>query len=209
MDSGFDLSCTEMVDKLTRFQERIAKDDLVVFFFSGHGVQWKEQNYLIPIDNESLLTNPSMYGLHSISTQSTLATMMENEPFAVIFLLDCCRISGSNDQQHKGKKKAMIMNSEPMNSIAMKGVVGSLIAFACGPDAATFDTSPNKRNGLFTYHLLKHLTKPDFKVEEMMCLVCDVVYEDSDGTLFTHRTVCLRTSNVYFNAGEAHTSRRK
>ena len=200
--TGCDKSYADMIDMITRFQRDIKENDLIVFFFSGHGVEWSGQNYLLPIDNQRIIKNPDICKYHAICAQETLNLMIAERPFSVIFLLDCCRLDISDS---RGKSKATMMKSSSDNFMTMKGVAGSLIAFACGPDQKTYDKSPNPRNGLFTYHLLKHITESNLKVEEMMCRVCDGVYEDSGEEQYVHRTSSLRTTNVYFNAEEQTT----
>ncbi|CAF4433314.1 unnamed protein product [Rotaria magnacalcarata] len=52
----------------------------------------------------------------------------------------------------------------------------TLIAFACAPGTVAIDGSPNNRNGLYTFHLLKHVTQPGKDIIE---IVTDVGYEVS------------------------------
>ena len=191
----YNLTFKQMLIIINKFTDDIEENDLVVFFFSGHGVQWNEHNYLIGIDNQCLVDHPQMYEKHSISAQETLNSMMEQKPFAVIFLLDCCRLPVNINR----RSKAMTPKDESRNFAPMKGVVGSLIAFACGPNEETLDNSPDKRHSLFTCHLLKYIAAPNMKVEEMMARVCEGVHKDSGGRMYTYRLSCLCTTEVYFN----------
>jgi hypothetical protein len=49
---GTDLGRDQMEDVLIKFEGDIYKADAALFFFAGHGLQVKGQNYLIPIDAE-------------------------------------------------------------------------------------------------------------------------------------------------------------
>jgi uncharacterized caspase-like protein len=183
----------DMIDKINDFIEKIVETDIVVFFFSGHGTEWQDKNYLIPIDNTRLSERPDRHANFAVPAQAILESMKKKKPFSIVFLLDCCRV-------HIEGIKAISIPSDPTGFTMIKGVAGSLIVFACGPDEKTFDRSRNDRNSLFTYHLLEHIAEPNLKLEEMMCRVCDGVYEDSAGQLYTYRISSLRTSNIYFNS---------
>jgi uncharacterized caspase-like protein len=199
---GLDLTYMEMIQKILQFQRQINKDDLVVFFYSGHGVQWEDQNYLIAIDNKCLSDDSEMYRHYAIRAQLTLESMAKRRPCAVIFLLDCCRNYLIENQALSSMPlvKAVQENAANIGLASMKGVAGSLIAFACGANEATLGNSKNGRNSMFTYHLLKHITEPNLKIEEMMCRVCNEMFENTDGESCSYRLSSLRTPNVYFNS---------
>jgi uncharacterized caspase-like protein len=194
-----DQTYRDMVSLITRFQNQICEGDLVVFFFSGHGVQWNNENYLVPIDNESFADNPNMYEYYAVSVQKTLESIKESQPHAIVFLLDCCRRIPKENRKLGGRSKATIPKSDSTDCMSIKGVQGSLIAFACGPDEETFDRSPNNRNSIFTYHLLQYIAEPDLKIEEMMCRVSDGIYNANDEKIYAYRLSTLRTSEIYFN----------
>ncbi|CAF3451007.1 unnamed protein product, partial [Rotaria sp. Silwood2] len=117
--------------------------------------------------------------------------MESKQPSTIVFLLDCCRI------RMEGVKGDSEAGSQSVSTIT--GIKGSYIVFACGPNQKTYDKSRDNRHGLFAHHLLKHITKPNLKIDEMMCLVCDGVHQDSKEEIFVHRSSSLRTSEVYFN----------
>ncbi|CAF4954733.1 unnamed protein product, partial [Rotaria socialis] len=106
--------------------------------------------------------------------------MKERKPFAIVFLLDCCRV---RVEDAKGNPP----QSDSTSATTIKGVAGSLTVFACGSNEIAFERSKNDRNSLFTYHLLQHIDEPNLKIEEMMSRVCDGVYEDSNEQLYTCR----------------------
>ena len=190
---GLDLTYKQMIQKILQFQRQIDKNDLVIFFYSGHGVQSGDRNYLIGIDNRCLSEDSDMYQYHAIHVQSTLESMMKHRPCAVIFLLDCCRNYITKELQE---------NVTNNNLTSMKNVVGSMIVFACAPDEVTMANSKNGRNSLFTYYLLKYITQPNLKIDEMMCHICNQMFEDTDGKSCSYRISSLRTPDIYFNTLE-------
>jgi uncharacterized caspase-like protein len=96
--------------------------------------------------------------------------------------------------------KSVQENAPNTGLASMKGAAGSLIAFACGPNETALENSKNGRNSKFTYYLLKHIVEPNLKVDEMMCRVCNEMFEDTDGQSCSYRLSSLRTPNVYLNA---------
>lgn len=191
------LTYAKMSETILDFIKKIKRGDLVVFFFSGHGTQLNERTYLIPIDNPWFVDKPDLCKSLATCAQTTLDSMVmaEEKPFAVIFLLDCCR---GIIESSVGKKGGTITGNLK-NFIPMQAHKGSLVVYACGPNQKALDCSRNKRNGLFTYHLLQHIDERNLKVEEMMARVCGGVDKDTNGELQVHRSSCLSTPDVYFN----------
>jgi uncharacterized caspase-like protein len=49
---GTNLICEQMDLMIEEFSNTICSGDLVLFFFSGHGRQLNDQNFLIPVDDD-------------------------------------------------------------------------------------------------------------------------------------------------------------
>ena len=81
-----------MLILIEEFIASITENDLIVFFYSGHGKKLDQDNDLIPTDNECLAKYPVIHSQHSISVNRTINRTMKRKPFVIIFLLDCCRI---------------------------------------------------------------------------------------------------------------------
>lgn len=118
--------------------------------------------------------------------------MMVQKPLAVIFLLDCCRsYCMINEALTRGESRSDGLS-------AMADVRGSLIAFACAPNKTASDGSDNHRNGIFTAHLLKHITEPNTTIEKIMTKVCDGVVNESKHEQWPFRVSSLR-QDIYLN----------
>jgi hypothetical protein len=68
----------------------VESNDFIIFFFAGHGIQWGDQNFLLPCDNNKITTGEDMQR-YAINAQSTVDGIAEKNPYLVLFLLDCCR----------------------------------------------------------------------------------------------------------------------
>lgn len=90
--------------------------------------------------------------------------------------------------------------ADSMACITNEAEAGCLIAFACGPNEAAVDKSPNQRNSLLTYHLLQHITEPNLKIDEIVKRTNDGILKDANGQLPNHQSGDLHTSIIYLNS---------
>jgi hypothetical protein len=135
---GTDLICEQMDLMIEEFSNTICSGDLVLFFFSGHGRQLNDQNFLIPVDDDRIRNGIDLK-YRAINAQSTLERIMNHRPSAAIFFLDCCCIYMlPNEAGTRGPRSIGGLST-------MQPTAGSLIAFACGADKTTLNGSSNGR----------------------------------------------------------------
>ena len=188
---GTNLTFHKMTKRIHEFAYETKADDLVIFFFAGHGTQWTDQNFLIPVDDDQI-KHPEMVKQQAINVQDTLTMIMSHNPFAVIILLDCCRsYLFPNEATNR-----TLLNRGGLS--AMKQIAGSLIVFACDANQTTPDQSSTKKNGLFTTHLLKHIARPNMSIDEVMTRVCADIVDETNGGQRPYRLSCL-SRVVYLN----------
>jgi uncharacterized caspase-like protein len=166
----------DMYDCIRDFTASIKHNDFIIFFFAGHGVQWGDQNFLLPCNNHKIRSGDDMY-FYAINAQKIVDEMAKMNPHIVLFLLDCCRSywmppktsdARGPDQQVVGLQQ-------------MKAPRQTLIAFACAAGEVVSDLSSTSGNGLFTKYLIKHLTTPGVHIETILLRVTkDVVTETND-----------------------------
>ncbi|CAF0839716.1 unnamed protein product [Adineta steineri] len=176
----------EQMDRMIEaFNDKINPGDLVLFFFAGHGCPWNHSNFLIPIDDDRIITHTDLE-YRAINVQSVLEKIMSCCPSAAISLLDCCRNSSECESS----------NSHGLSS--MRAIAGSFIAFAYDTNDVTLDVSIDGRNGLFTSHLLQHIDRPNSTIDEIMYDVCDGVMKETNGDQCPFQLSSLRRK-VYLN----------
>lgn len=173
------------------FVASIKVDDLVLFFFAGHGVQWEDQNFLIPCDEDQIEEKFDLK-YRAINAQQILERMSARKPFATVYLLDCCR-----EYWLPNQARSRSLTNPSRGMAPMKVMAGSLIAFACAPGAVAKDRAMNGRNGVFTYHLLQHITKPAENILLMMVDVTNAVANETNETQIPYVTSVLRRRDVY------------
>jgi len=153
----YNLSKVEMQKAIAQFAKELHKDDVVFFFFSGHGVQIGGKNYLIPVEAHLNTDEIDAKKLHADVETQTVAEREVSTAFSkakVSFLaLDSCR----TDILPVGKKQ---LGSA---SVALKALsptldspnYGETVTFYAAKDGTP--AGEQGRNSFFTKHLVKAL----------------------------------------------------
>ncbi|CAF3158382.1 unnamed protein product [Rotaria sp. Silwood2] len=187
-----DLKRAEMKHVVIDFEESIEPDDMILFYFAGHGVQWEDQNYLIPKDTPTL--NGADLNKSAINAQDILNTLSDRKPYVTIFLLDCCRKYHLRNPEVDARDP----DASGAKSVGLKAMykAGSLIAFACAPGTIAIE-GKGQRNGLFTKHLLKHIKTENEDIQMILRDVTDGVIEESKSKQIPFLSVSLSKKNIY------------
>ena len=152
---------------ITKFASGLNPGDAALFFYSGHGVQARGENYIVPVDFDP---TGGEAGLDSTCVRALFArnAMEKSGAQLNILILDACR---DNPFRPGEKVKGMAL---------MEPGLGTCIALATGPGRTASDNS-QEQNGLFTKHLLQEIGKPGQSIEAMFKKVKDGVFAASGG----------------------------
>ncbi len=148
-----------------KFSENLDKEDEVVFYYSGHGVQLAGENFLLPVgeafEDESDIENKAI-SLNWISSKlnSTAITMV---------FLDACR-ENPYSMSHTGAK-----------GLAMTGANGNMF-FMYSAEAGAVASDGKSSNSDFTRSLAHQMSKPGLTLDEISTNVSTDVYESTDNT---------------------------
>ncbi|CAF1383829.1 unnamed protein product [Rotaria sordida] len=198
VELSIDCTCETMAKLIDSFADRIEDQDLILFYFAGHGFQYKQQNYLIPVDTADQLGGPTSLKSNAINAQATLDQLKSQTSYVTIFILDCCREPWTEDNntfRNLGDRNGGLFK--------MTAPGGSIIQFACAPDKLAADGASQDENGLFTKHLLQHIGKPNQDLEVMLRIVTSGVYKESGGKQQPYRESGLMIDeHLYLNTGE-------
>jgi hypothetical protein len=141
-----DLNLAQMEDALVAFRRQLTKGSLGLFFYAGHGMQVKGENFLVPIG--ARLREEFEVKRECLQVDHVLDAMAESESNLKVVVLDCCR---DNPFQRSWKR-----SSSGGGLAAMADVPeGTLIAFATGPKQTASDGRGN--NSPFTEQLVATL----------------------------------------------------
>ena len=159
---GTDCDKNQFERLIGEFVAKIQSQDLVLFYFAGHGCQFEDENYLLPAgySYDYSVIEREYIQKHSIRAQYIHHKIKAKKPQVTLFILDCCRtyVRTRSDQNQRGLA-------------AIKGSSESLIAFSCGFGQGAIDDTQNSRNGIFTGYLLRYLTEPQYDIDKVLELV--------------------------------------
>lgn len=126
-----------------KWVKKIKKTDIVLFYYAGHGVQYRGENFLVPVDAEIKKEEDIMFDC--ISTSSLLNSLEDKNPKSIIIILDACRNNPFVVQRGGGRGLAAI--SAPPNTV---------IAYSTAPGQTAEDGTGV--NSTFTKNLAANIT---------------------------------------------------
>jgi hypothetical protein len=144
----------DMNQAITEFSSKLQITGGVgLFYYAGHGMQVKGRNYLIPVDAEV----KSEIGVRNetIDVDQVLDGMASaNNPLNVV-ILDACR-NNPFERRFRGASGGLAQVDAPK---------GALIAYATAPGKVAADG--DGANGLYTAELLRAISEPNLRIEEV------------------------------------------
>lgn len=173
---------------IDKFGIRLADYDVGLFYYAGHGIQVKGNNYLIPVDANLRTENDVEYDC--INAGRLLAKMEDAGSITNIIILDACR----DNPFERSWRRA----THGLGLAFMTAPAGSLISYATSPGTTASDGTG--KNGLFTTALLEYIDDPGLSVLEMFQKVRIYVRENSNGEQIPWESTSLE-GNFYFNVG--------
>ncbi len=162
--TGNDLTGNEFSQLVIDFTQRLQGADVALLFYAGHGIQFKNTNYLVPIDAK--LSNQFSLKREAIALDDVLEQMEALVPTNLVFL-DACRNNPltdvlQNSIKSTGRNATIARGQAKVDSRGNE----TLITFAAAPGAVAADGKG--RNSPFTKALLKHIDTPGVEVEVML-----------------------------------------
>jgi len=142
-----------MVDGINLFARKLARSEVGIFYFAGHGIQINNINYLIPVNSK--VESASDVEFEGINAGRILGKMKEAGNRLNIVVLDACRNNPFARSFRSASKGLAKMDAPP----------GSIIAYATSPGFLAEDGIG--RNGVYTGELLKNLENPGLAVQEV------------------------------------------
>ena len=166
-----DATLKQMREATRRFADKLEVSDVGLVYYSGHGIEVKGTNYLIPV-------NADIRREYEVVDQafdaSNLLRMMESLQGSVkkrvnILIVDACR---NNDLPKSWR-------STNSGLARMDAPAGSFISFATAPGQVASDG--NGRNSPYTKHLLNALKQPNVPIEQVFKQVRRNVMDETGG----------------------------
>ncbi len=188
---GFDVIHKENVgqrefeEAIRDFGTRLRKIGGVgLFYYAGHGVQVKNDNFLIPVDAQIYQETDIKY--EAIHAGRILDAMYNAANRMNIVILDACR----------DNPFARSFRSAAKGLARMDAPTGTLIAYATSPGNVAADG--DGRNSYYTKHLLREMRDPKLTIEKVFKNVRVGVIQETNNRQVPWESSSL-TGDFYFN----------
>lgn len=176
----------ELKSSIDNFGTKLMNYDNGLFYFSGHGVQVKGLNYLVPVDAN--IQSEIMVEYDCVEAGRVLAYMEASKSQINIVILDACRDNPFERSWGRGiGQRGLTTMSAPS---------GSLIAYSTAPGKTASDGDGS--NGLYTHSLLKHIGSKKVTVTTMFQKVRHDVMDKSNKEQIPWEATSL-TADYFFN----------
>lgn len=200
VDLQLNLKSEEMHTSINKFIRLTESMDFIVFYFLGHAIQWRDQNFLLPCDN-SEIRNANSVHRYAINAQSIIDDMATRNPRVAIFLFDCCR----NYSLPATATNKLSIGKQSLGLHEMKAPENTIIAFPCIVGGAVSSEIKLKNDGLFTKYLLKHITTPNVHIETILHRVTTDIVKETDNVQRLHRVGYLNFDAFLIECGRYFT----
>jgi uncharacterized caspase-like protein len=162
-----DATLRTILEAIDTFSRQLGQGGVGLFYFAGHGVQVGGEHYLFPVSAQVTREQDVLY--EAVPVGRILGAMEDADNQINIIILDACRDNPFARQWRSGQRGLAVTQA----------IRGSLIAYATAPGGIAIDGSG--RNGLYSAHLLKHLSTPGLSVEHLFQRVREGVVKDTRG----------------------------
>ncbi|HIJ83410.1 MAG: hypothetical protein HW380_200 [Magnetococcales bacterium] len=163
------LNKRDMKKAIAEFGRKAVEADATLFYFAGHGLQIKSQNYLMPIDASA--ESEALVADEGVNVNLVLEEV-ENAKSAInMVILDACRNNVFSGKFREGSTRGLA----PPSGFPK----GTVIVYATNPGNVAADGEG--RNGLFTAGLLTGFKAKDLSLGNVLLTASTYVEEKSEG----------------------------
>lgn len=172
--------------EIANLERTLSNYDVGLFFFAGHGFQFRGLNYLAATDTSFADDISAAYT--SLRLNDVITVMNSSNILIKILIIDACRSSSVSGDRGIGTGFAPVFAPR-----------GTIIAFATSPGQTAKERG---EHGLFTAAILEHIMTKNITIENMFKRVRNTVYMWSNTTQVTWEHTSLMGDFV-FNKNKA------
>lgn len=151
----YNLDYNKFWDAIEDFAEEIKETQIRLIFFSGHGIHYEGDNYLVPVNNNFDFVDGIKQ--NCINLSKVLERLKIDKKATNIIILDCCN------------SKPLSFEFKSENSVGFAPVKpsGSIIGIAAEVGSLAI-AEKNSRNSIYTHTLLNNIIIPNLSIEEVL-----------------------------------------
>ena len=158
-----------MKDAIYEFSSKLNKDTVGLFYYAGHAVQYRGENYLIPINALSSIKELRHLEDEAVRSGIVSREMAVSQSQLNFIFLDSCR-----DNPLPAESRGIVEGLAKSQNAK-----GTLIAYSTSPGRTAEDGEG--RNSPYTKNLLNFINTPNQPIELMLKDVKDAVSKDTNG----------------------------
>lgn len=162
-----DAELKAMQKAFVEFTQALPRNGAALFYYAGHGIQLKGQNYLVPVD--ATVDTAAAIPFETFPMEVVTDQLNDAHARVALVILDACRDSPFG-RGLRGLSGGLA---------AIDAARGTLIAYATAPGAVASDG--DSEHGLYTAELLKSMKTAGVEVEQLLRRVRAAVEERSHG----------------------------
>lgn len=185
-------SRAQMIAALQEFGKALEGAEAALFFYAGHAMQFKDRNYLVPID--AVMGSEDDVTFFSVDVTQIFDRMERARTKFNFVILDACRDNPFKDT----------FRVSASGLAQMSGPSGTLIAYATAPGSTAQDGFG--RNGVYTGHILQNIKVPDMPVEVLFRKVREGVERDTKRLQTPWELSSIKGDFVFNATGRAATA---
>lgn len=182
----------DMIEGIREFGQSLDGASTALFFYAGHAMQFKDRNYLVPID--AAMGSEEDVTFFSVEIGQVFDRMDRARTRFNFIILDACR-----DNPFAASFKLTSAGLAQMSAPS-----GTLIAYATSPGSVAADGFG--RNGIYTKHILQNIKVPDLPVEIMFKRVREGVERETRKLQTPWDSSSLKGDFVFASGGRAATA---
>ena len=167
------------------FSKQMDGASAAVFFYAGHGIQYSNKNYLIPVDAKLLAEQEIAY--FALEVNQILDSMEEAKVRHKFIILDACRNNPFRN-----------LNLSTGLAKSTRVPPGTTISYAAAAGAVALDG--DGENGLYTKHLIREIRNPGLTASGMFEKVGSSVAQESNSLQYPENQSTASPRGAFFFA---------
>ena len=159
-----------MNQSIAEFGSKIGGSEVALFYFAGHGIQVKNQNFLMPVNAK--IDSEAVVPYQGVNMNQVLDEMDNGNSSVNIVMLDACRNNPISGKFRSGKSRGL----------ASPGTAPKATVIVYATDPGNVAADGEGRNGLFTAGLLTAFKGTNLSLDEVLTVASAEVERNSGQT---------------------------
>ncbi len=163
---GKNLNRSAMLKKVRTFRQQISRNtEIALFYYAGHGAQYNNESYLIPL--QANLEYANDLPIEAVKAKDILNLIEEQNAKVNVMILDACR-DLPLERTHRGKTRGLAK---------MESHSSTLIAYSTKAGDVAEDKGNSGIHSPYTEVLLQYLDQPNLPLTQLFNDVSYAVYQ--------------------------------